>query len=79
MPVTAPRCYSILSLAILELYLVSSSAARHKQVISLFLTTRLISSARPKPSTMRPSTFLSVVCGASSVIALGINCRGSGF
>ena len=26
---------------------------------------------------MRPSTVLSLTCGVSSVIALGINCRGS--
>lgn len=46
-------------------------------VISPILVTRLIYVLNKERSTMRPSAFFSILCGASSITALGINCRGS--
>ena len=46
-------------------------------VISLIFVTSLIYVLHRERSTMRPSAFFSILCGASSITALGINCRGS--
>lgn len=46
-------------------------------VISLILVTRLSYVLHKERSTMRLSAFFSILCGASSITALGINCRGS--
>lgn len=46
-------------------------------VISLIFVNSLIYVLHKERSTMGPSAFFSILCAASSITALGINCRGS--